>query len=373
MEKSKLKILITSVGSLVGTNILDVLDFPGFSRRDAVTVYGTNSIPVSPNNFRCDECFLLPNTSSGDFGKLIIDIINKVQPDLILSGRDEDTEVLWNIVNDNKLTAKVPYGDIKTLIYALDKWETWEFTQKYDLPFAETFMMGKSGGLDELKAFCEKFEYPLIAKPVRGFASKGVFFIRDWDDAKEASAFENYIFQEYLGEKGINDKYFEMMDGFTPLFTHAPNIYHHSCHTFISPDGTIDPIFISHNQHDSGVTMGFRKVYDDELERLTINYAKALHAEGGAGPVTVQYRKDKHGQYKAQEMNMRTNGNTFPRFLLGQDDLGLIVNAFVEGFDFPVYKVSKETEQCVIAKSLLSNKIENADLDALSNNKHWSK
>lgn len=373
IKQKKIKILITSVGSLVGQNILDVLDYNDFNRRNLVTVYGTNSVASSPNNFRCDECFLLPNTNTNEFEKQIVPIIKSIEPDIILSGRDEDTEVLWNIVNNYNLKTKVPYGDIKPILYALDKWQTWEFSEKHNVPYAATFMMGKSGGINELKLFCERYSFPLIAKPVRGFASKGVFFIRNWNEAVEASSFENYIFQEYLGEEGANDKYFKMMDGFTPLFAHAPNIYHHSCHTFISPSGEIDPIFISRNEHDSGVTMGFQKVYDDELERLTINYAKAIYAENGAGPVTVQFRKDKHGNYKAQEMNMRTNGNTFPRFLLGQDDLGLIINAFLPDFDFPIYKVSKEVEKCIINKSLLSNRIENEQLDSLTTTKIWKK
>lgn len=372
-NQRKIKVLITSVGSLVGQNILDVLEFEGFSRRNLVTIYGTNSVASSPNNFRCDECFLLPNTSSDDFEMQIVPIIRSIEPDIILSGRDEDTEVLWQIVNNYDLNAKVPYGELQPILYALDKWQTWEFSEKHGVPYAATFMMGKSGGIEELKSFCDKYEFPLIAKPVRGFASKGVFFIRNWEEALEASEFENYIFQEYLGEKGANDKYFKMMDGFTPLFAHAPNIYHHSCHTFVSPSGEIDSVFISRNEHDSGVTMGFQKVYDDELERLTLNYAKALFAEKGAGPVTVQFRKDKHGKYKAQEMNMRTNGNTFPRFLLGQDDLGLIINSFLPEFEFPIYKVSKEAENCVINKSLSSNKIENDQLELLITTKSWKK
>ena len=41
-----MKLLITSVGSLVGQGILDVLECPGRSRRGLVTVIGTNSLGV---------------------------------------------------------------------------------------------------------------------------------------------------------------------------------------------------------------------------------------------------------------------------------------------------------------------------------------
>ena len=39
-----MKLLITSVGSLVGQNILDVSDYPAYTRRPPVEVIGVNSV-----------------------------------------------------------------------------------------------------------------------------------------------------------------------------------------------------------------------------------------------------------------------------------------------------------------------------------------
>lgn len=64
MAQDKIKILIASVGSLVGQNILDALEFPEFNRRNLVHITGTNSISLTANNFRCDECYLVPPTAS---------------------------------------------------------------------------------------------------------------------------------------------------------------------------------------------------------------------------------------------------------------------------------------------------------------------
>ncbi|WP_292465064.1 hypothetical protein [Methanolobus sp.] len=369
-----MKLLIVSVGSLVGQNILDVLDYPEFNRRKYVTVFGTNSVAISANNFRCDQCFLVPNTSNKEFLSAITTIIKDVEPDLILCARDEDTEVLWKLMDEHpELPGLMPYGNLNTVLFALDKWQTWKFTQKYNLPFAETFMLGESGSLDDLKEFCDRVSYPLIAKPVRGFASKGVFFVRNWEDALIACEYEGYILQEYLGEAGANNKYFESFNRLVPLFSHAPNIYHYSCHTFVYPNGDISPVFISQNMHDSGVTIGFSKVINEELETLALKYARALWKEGGAGPVTIQFRKDRNGAWKAQEMNMRTNGNTFPRMLLGQDDLALIVNTFVPDAEFPEYKPPEEHEGAVFTKTLTATPITRSQLNSLNNLKTWSR
>ncbi len=372
--ENKIKILMTSIGSLVGQNIHDVLEFPDFRRREDVFLIGTNSISGSPNNFRCDKCYIVPNTNTPEFRIKIIEIIKSESPDLILSGRDEDTETVAKILEEfPELGAKMPYGKARTLKFALDKWESWKFCQKYNLPFAETFVFGKSGDFSELEKFIQRVGYPLIAKPIQGFASKGVFFVRSLADAKVICQYEDYMFQEYLGEADSLNGYFNQLDGLTPLFAHAPNIYHHSCHTVIAPDGTCDPIFISRNEHDSGTTIGFKKVDDLELEELTLKYIAAFHEEGGFGPLTVQYRKDRNGTWKAQEMNMRTNGNTFPRFMMGQDDLGLIMRAIFPEKAFPVYVAPKDAQKFIIGKSLKSHVMLPSDLENLTQTKFWER
>ena len=370
----KIKILVTSIGSLVGQNIQDVLEYPIFKRRDMVDLIGTNSIASNPNNFRCDKCYLVPNTGTNDFIIEIKNIIATEKPDLILSGRDEDTETIGKLMDGNKnLPGKLPYGKVITLTYALNKWATWQFCQRYGLPFASTYVIEKSGSIEGFKDFVKINGYPLIAKPIEGFASKGVFYIRSWEDVEVVSKYENYMFQEYLGDAENLRGYFKQMDGLTPLFAHAPNIFHHSCHTVISPDGSFDPIFISRNEHESGVTVGFKKVNNPKLEEFTIAFVNAIHKEGGFGPLTVQFREDKNGNWKAQEMNMRTNGNTFPRFMMGQDDIGLIMKGVLPELNFPVYNAPKENESFLIGKTLLSKIMFTKDISQLQNKGFWNK
>lgn len=371
--ETKIKILVTSIGSLVGQNIQDVLEYPLFKRRDMIKLIGTNSIATSPNNFRCDKCYIVPNTNTQEFQDTLIEIILKETPDLILSGRDEDTETVAILMERNKeLPGKLPYGKPITLRYALNKWETWNFCQKYDLPFASTFVFGKSGELEEFRIFAEKYEYPLIAKPIQGFASKGVFFIKNEEDALIVSKYEDYMFQEYLGIGSSLSKYFTQNNGLTPLFSHAPDVFHHSCHTVINPDGSFAPIFISRNEHDSGVTVGFKKVEHPVLEELTKQFVNALYLEGGYGPVTVQFREDKFGNWKAQEMNIRTNGNTFPRFIMGQDDIGLIMNGVLPELNFPIFDAKEQTKHYIIGKCLTSYIMTQDQITELRDNKSWS-
>jgi hypothetical protein len=370
--KHKLKILISSVGSLVGTNLLDVLESQYCYRRDLVYLIGTNSIANSINNFKCDKCYLMPTTATPDFTRRMTDILRKEKPDLILNGRDEDAEAIALILMDNPdLKAKLPYGKLHTIRYALNKWETWLFTQKYSLPFANTFVRDKSGGVSELKSFAEEAGYPMIAKPVEGFASIGVFFIRNWQEAEYAFSLEDYLIQEYLGKPDAMDDYFRMMDGPTPLFANAPDVYHHTATTFISRNGSISKVFTSKNVHKNGATIEFHKLYIEELEALGLAYAKAIYQEGGYGPLGAQFKLDRNNNWKAQEMNMRANGNTYPRFLMGQDDVGLIVNEFFPDFDFPQYQPDEKEVGFFIGKTLTASKLSIEDLKGLENRKVW--
>jgi len=368
----KIKLLIVSVGSLVGQNILDALEFSECNRRNLVHITGTNSLALTVNNFRCDECYLVPPTASDEYTGEMREIIRKVEPDMILSARDADTVALKKLkMEDGTLPGELPYGSLESVNFALDKWESFLFCKKHQLPFAETFVRTKNSGLDDLKMFIEKAGYPLIAKPIKGFASKGVFFIRNWNEVLQFYEQEEYILQEYLGKAEDIESYLTSLDGPKPLFTETPNISHHTCHVPISPDGKIGEIFVLRNHHNFGAVMKLQRVDHPELVSLATRFAEAFIEEGGYGPLSVQFRPDKHGNQKAQEMNLRTTGSTYPRLMMGQDEIGAIVNWMLPDEDFPMYKRPKPGYDVVILKSLYSYQLFEDHVRGLEKEKYW--
>lgn len=221
-ENSKIKILISSVGSFVGQNILDVFEYQGFYRRNLVSIIGTNSLAESPNNFRCDVCYSVPDTSHPDFIKIMISIIENEQPDIIFSARDEDSVVVALIMKDNsQLSGLLPCGDISTLFIGLNKAESLRFSQRHDLPFATSFVSEISGSFDDLKAFVNNVGFPLISKPLKGFASKGVVFVRNWEELLPLYEEKINIFQEYLGNPDTLEDYFYHFTKHIPLFIYS--------------------------------------------------------------------------------------------------------------------------------------------------------
>jgi len=223
VSENKIKILIVSVGSLVGQNILDALEFSECYRRNLVRINGTNSLALTANNFRCDECYLVPPTVSDEYPKIMKEIIRKTRPDLILSARDADTFALKKLkLEDDTLPGQLPYGSLNSVNYALDKWESNLFCKKYQLPFADSFIREEPNDIDALAKFIKRTGYPIVAKPIKGFASKGVFFIRSWEEAIQFYERSEYMLQEYLGKADDVNAYLSTLNGPKPLFTETP-------------------------------------------------------------------------------------------------------------------------------------------------------
>jgi len=370
---SRTRVLISSVGSLVGQNILDSLEYPEGGRREHVWIIGTNSIAESPNNFRCDECHLVPPTNSAGYADVMRKILTATSPDAIFCGRDADTEALWRLLaSDAQLPGKLCYGRLETVLYALDKWQTHVFCQKHDLPCADTFLVGgeDASGLD-LQDFIRRIGFPMVAKPVQGFASKGVFFVRNQQEIELVQKFPGYILQEYLGPSNAMDAYFESLRGLPPLFTQAPNVTHNTCHVPILKDGTIGDICCLRNHHNFGAVTRLERVDDRHLEETAIRFAKAFISEGGWGPLSIQFRRDARGDLKAQEMNLRTTGSTFPRLMMGQDEVGIFLNEMVPGCRFPIHRGDDTVGRRIVVKTLGSRTIHRDHIDTLEASGQW--
>jgi carbamoyl-phosphate synthase large subunit len=369
-----MKLLLTSVGSLVGQNILDVLDYPGFSRRSLMQVIGTNSLPEAACNFRCDRCYLVPPSAGADFSARMRDILLEESPDLILCCRDEDTYVLSQLKSRQpKLPGVLPLASPQAALIGLDKWQAWLFARKYALPFAESFMPGQSGDGTTLEAFCRRVGYPLIAKPARGSASRGVCFVRDADDARTMALRPGYLFQEYLGDPKSLDAYVATLQGPPPLFAQFTSAGYHVCHTIVGPGGEIAPVGITENQTEHGHSISNRQVLDPKLDALTVDYARAFFLEGGTGPLTVQLRQDRSGDWKVLELNLRATGGTLARFMRGVDELYLIVKAFVPDASIPELSPlgSDGCEQVI--RQYYSYRISDSEVAMLKQSGVWSR
>nr|NQU92565.1 hypothetical protein [Bacteroidota bacterium] len=232
------KILITSVGSLVGQNILDALK----SRRENISIIGINSIAESQRIFRCDKVYLVPPTEQSQTFEPAFDaIFQSEQPDLVLAGRDIDVIFLANYKKAHpEIGNRIPGGDTWIAQMMYDKVETFRFAEKNNLSFALTFLYRDSNDLQSLDGFIERQGFPLIVKPRKGCGSLDVFFVNDYDQVNTLiSEGGEVLFQEYLCHDKLFEQYNENYRKAIPLFFQIPDTNDFAAQFVISPHGNL--------------------------------------------------------------------------------------------------------------------------------------
>jgi hypothetical protein len=100
---------------------------------------------------------------------------------------------------------------------------------------------------------------------------------------------------------------------------------------------------------------------------------RALAAEGVAGPVNMNLRRDRHGAYKVVEINLRNTGATYPRFLMGLDEIHLIALAFVPDLDFPAVDLAQADRPDRISRYYSAGPINEERVASLARTGSWSR
>ncbi|TVR84933.1 MAG: hypothetical protein EA409_00190, partial [Saprospirales bacterium] len=170
----KKKILFLSGGSLVGQNLLASL----MDRRDNLTLVALNSIAFEPSLFMYDRVYLVPSLvkMKEEFEQILFGILEKEQPDLIIPCRDEDVFFLAELVDRfPEFLPKAIVGPKDIAYLMLDKNLSYQFSIDNGLPFVPTIKADASK--DNLDLFIHENGFPLLIKPVKGFASRGVRII----------------------------------------------------------------------------------------------------------------------------------------------------------------------------------------------------
>jgi carbamoyl-phosphate synthase large subunit len=366
-----IRILLTSSGSLVSQNILDVLSYAGFSRRALVDIVGVNSLADSPSNFACDRCHAVPSATSSEFRDRLTTILNMEAPDLILCGRDEDVHALALLKRDRPgLPGSLPCPNVEATRIALDKWETAEFARRNGLPFADCVRASDPESL--IEAFLDRVEFPFIAKPISGSGSRGVFFVRSRADLERLGGAAPVLLQKYIGNRDrLNDYLRKLERGPIPLHSEAPDPGHYSCQTIIGPDGAVGSIFSMYNQHSYGHTVENFRVLDEDVQRIAQQYAEAIAAEGATGPFNLQLRRHADGSLFGQEINLRQTGSTVARFLLGLDEIHEMVAAFLPNVAFPKVSPGERSRIDRVVKRYRAIPISDGDVESLGETGRW--
>tara|TARA_R110002124_G_scaffold270505_1_gene439010 strand:- start:1537 stop:2649 length:1113 start_codon:yes stop_codon:yes gene_type:complete len=367
---TKLKLLITSSGSLLGQNILDSLE----TRRDQIEIIGINSVAENARNFRCNKVYLVPNTLSPEFEHQFLTIVKNEKPDMILPGRDEDCVFLCEIRTKypQLFLNNIPFGSSNIPKMMFDKYQSYRFCSEHNLPFAETILFSTGDSETILNNFVAQHGFPLIVKPKSGFGSHGVFYVLNNDQLFELARDGEILIQEFLGDAEHINKFKDIFKKGIPLFFQVEEKEHYAAQTIISKDGEITDLFVSKHTMIHGRAEYSREIQNLEIENLARKSCTIFFENGWHGPVNFQVKMNSRGIWKIFEMNPRLTGSSSARAKLGYDEFGIISELFYPQFGFE--NLTKPTRDFgEVIKYLTDNLLLDSDVETLKKDKVWIK
>lgn len=359
-----LRIAITSVGSLVGQNILDALE----GRRAGVETVGINSTAEAAANFRCDRAHLAPPAADrAAYALRLAQILNDERPDLVLPGRDDDVVALADLkAAEPALRSALPVGPPELARVLDDKWASGEYARRHGLPYVDTVPIGDAAGVDQLVRRCG---YPLIAKPRRGNGSRGVRIVFDDAQRQRLSRDDEYLLQPYLEAEPDLPAWRNLVADGVPLF-HAPVLQQLACQGVIAPDGAVRGLICTVVELVMGRCERTCVTDDAGVHAVARGYVEALAGDGWVGAINLQGRRDAAGRFNVYELNGRFTGATTARIRLGFDELGLLVEAFT-GIRLPAPMVAGP--QAIVTKSLTDFTTDPAAIERLRTDGRWQR
>lgn len=316
------RLLVMSVGSLVGTNVLECLEALG---RDRFELIGLNSDADAANNFRVDVCYLSPQAADrGALLALLDRVTDRHDPDLIIPTRDDDVVVLSHWAQDRP-HARAMVGSPKIAEVIRDKWASYEWATARQLPFARSAI--DAAGATSLR---RELGFPLVAKPRDGFGSNGVRMLLDEDHLLAVLAAGGYIVQECLDPPrtlSADDLRLGMPFWFAPVQVANPStlclLHDRGCE------------FLAAWVSEGRCGAALRTVLIDAppLRRVAEAFAEAAWSEGWRGLLNVQTRVDPAGRYVPIELAGRFIGSAAALHALGVPVAAIVLKHFLPSFD----------------------------------------
>ena len=302
-------------------NIMETLS----DRRDNLFIIGTDLSAYSPV-YSCDRVHLTPKLELDDseFYSCLKRIILEEKPDLVIPGRDGDAIVLGKLRRDFPEKADRFIAGLPDLAQIMeDKWRSYLFCKENALPFADSLAVDEDCPISQIDEFADRHGYPLVVKPRKGFASKGISLIMNRGQLHNAMSVGSVILQEYLGDPERPRAFQrQIKKSGLPLF-HTLEEEKFSLQCFIGRERELKGSFVTVHKMVNGVSAGVEPYEDPSLKEILMSFYEVFASKGWYGPLNIQMQRSaKSGKFKAFELNGRYTGATAARYYLGYDEVG---------------------------------------------------
>lgn len=357
-------ILITSVGSLVGHNILTSLQ----SVRDRLFVIGLDTNPRAANNYRCDAAYLVPPTNNESlFEQKVGEIVKNSDVDIVLSGTDTDLPVLAQMSADETRGRTIFLVPPPKLVEVCnDKYQTYQFAREHGLTFAVTATTPS-----ELESMLSQYGFPLICKARRGSATQGVFLVRRPEEAQAALDDKRYVLQPYLGDLSEIAALQSVHALGLPLSVTFRSVQY-STQFLIGRNGAILGYFATEAVMVGGRSTKCTRIRDTSLDTMASRYGERMAQMGYRGPLNIQSKRLPDGKYVPFELNARFTGQTDARALMGYNEVLLAIGHFLD-LQWDSDWQNPAFEQRFVTRTMTSCATELGDVEALTAQGQWTR
>lgn len=325
-------VLVTSVGSLVGQNVLDAIA----PYRNQLRLLGTNSLADAVSNFRCDACFLAPPVEQVNAWRAHLALLLQAEAiNLVIPGRDDDVIALASWLEEEpEYLGRFLVGSVSAARAFQDKVHCARFAAESRLPFAPTVASGSPQAVLEALALYDRFAdlsaAPLIAKPRAGNGSRGVRLLLKRSDVSTLAMRPGYAIQPYLDPHPKLEQFVqEAHDIGVPLWFEIPERALYGAQVLIDPLGQLAGTFCFRAEMSGGRPSLLERDDSPDLAALALAYGQAFAAAGWRGPCNIQAKCDPALGLLAIETNGRFSGGTSARSALGFDEVGMVLQQWL--------------------------------------------
>lgn len=293
-------IWVTGASSLIGYGILKSIG----SKKKQYNLIGSTIHKNSIAPAFTDVCIEAPFSGSEGYLDWFIKVIKDHKVDLVIPSFDEDVNFLTNHRKQIELTgAKLVLNNLELVHLCNDKWEFYRVLKNNNCPFAIPSSL--SADFHELK---RKFGLPLLLKPRKGFASKGIVKVEDEDtfNLHKAEIGNNLMVQPLIGQ---DDEEFT-----TGAFCDGNGGYYAI-------------ITFKRKLSKEGYTNEAEVYKSTQIDKAVLEICKILKP---IGPTNFQFRMHE-GVCQLLEINPRFSASTSMRSAFGYNDALMSIEYFLEG------------------------------------------
>lgn len=243
----------------------------------------------------CDLVYESPYANSAMFIPWLIDICNKEDINILLTGVEENLLEISKNIDVLKQETKTVFvvSEYEKLLIAQDKFLTCEWLKENNFNYPQYIDAADKKGIIKLGNIVG---YPLIAKPKNGKGSRGVFLIHSEEEVKNINFGENYIIQQCVGN--------------------VDNEYTVGC--YMDKKGKAVIPIVMRRWLSNGATWKAEVVHNQEIEEKCLRICEVYKP---MGPMNIQLRIDKNGRAIPFELNVRFSGTTPMRNKFGFCDV----------------------------------------------------